>query len=838
MIRNYLKTALRNLRRNGLAMGLNVVGMGVAFGAGILIFLWVDNELGYDKFTGSNKIFRLVGKVEAGGVGSGGAAGTGATGGTGAAAGAAGTGTTGRTGGTGVAAGGGRATETATALVPTAFAAAIGREVPEVKRVTHIYDAQKLISVGPRKFEEKRVFCVDTNFLPLFAYPLLRGDKMGVLRAPNSVVLTENTAVKYFGSVDGAMGQRIFDESDSVVLRVTGVLWNMPVQSHLQFDLLLPEKMGNSGIDETQTWRYFDCHTYVQLGDEVEPTAETLRRIEKRLKDIRDKNIVNTPAVPASWMLQPLPDIHLRSNFKDDVEGQGNIQSVRLFSLIGVFLLVIACINFVNLSTALAGTRAKEVGLRKAIGAGRGQLIAQFLVESILLALFSLMLARVLAALALPFFNELSGKSIVLPWLDGWFLLKLAGIAVGAGLLAGCYPAFYLSAYNAVQVLKGRGGITGSRTGKPSLLRNGMVVLQFAISVILIISTIVIYDQLRFLHNRDIGFDKNNLLYFRLANLATPGDGGAALKTELRQNPAIADVSCTWQLPGHMGANTPLRWRGMDNNRLVLTTRIGGDDHYAATLGLKIMAGRFYSPSDGKDLYVINETAARAMGTEPAAAIGKLITINDLEGPVIGVVKDFNFRPANQPIGPLVIKHDQMDDIILVRTNNGSTRKVLAAIQSGFARYYGNAPFSYGFVDQDLDRLYRAETRMGSLFTVFALLSILISCLGLFGLATFATQRRTKEIGVRKVLGAGEAGIVALLAREFLALVLMSLLIAFPVAWWAMHQWLEGFAYKVSISGWVFAAAGTMALVIAFLTVSYQTIRTAMANPVQSLRSE
>jgi len=807
MIGNYFKTALRNMRRNRLATGLNVVGMGVGFAASILIFLWVEGELGYDKFTpGADKIFRLVGKV-----------------------------------GPGAGAGTGQQEETGTAMVPTAFAAAIGREVPEVRRVTHLYDAQKLMTVRTRRFEEKRVFCADTNFLAIFNYPLLKGDKRAVLREPNSVVLTKTTAIKYFGSVDGAMGQRIFDENDSLTLQVTGVLWDVPAESHLQFDLLLPERMGNGGIDPTQTWRYFDCFTYLQLGEEVTPDVATLRRIEQRLKDIRDKNIVNTPAVPASWTLQALRDIHLRSNVKNDLEGQGNIQSVRLFTLIAVFILSIACINFMNLSTALAGKRAKEVGLRKTIGALRGQLIAQFLGESILLALLSLTIALTLVALALPFFNELSGKSIAQPWLNGWFLLKVVGIALAAGLLAGCYPAFYLSAFNAVQVLK------GARIVKGSLLRNGLVVLQFAISVILIVCTIVIYDQLQFLHNRDVGYNKNNLLYFRLASLATPGDGGAALKTELRQNPAIADVSCTWQLPDNMGAGTPLRWRGMDNKTLVLITRTGGDDHYANTLGLTLMAGRYYSPTDGRDRYVINETAARAMGADAAAAIGKLITINDLEGPVIGVVNDFNFKPADQPIGPLVIKHDQTDNIILVRpaagargvnADAGSTRRVLAAIQSGFARYYGNAPFSYGFVDQDLDRLYRAETRMGSLFTIFAILSILISCLGLFGLATFATQRRTKEIGVRKVLGAGDAGIVALLAKEFLRLVVLSLLIAFPVAGWAMRRWLEGFAYKVSISGWVFAAAGGMALAIAFLTVSYQTIKAALANPVQSLRSE
>jgi ABC-type antimicrobial peptide transport system permease subunit len=715
--------------------------------------------------------------------------------------------------------------------VPTAFAGAIRGQVPEVKRVTHIYDAHKLMTVGTRRFEEKQVFCADTNFLVMFNYPLLRGNAAEVLMAPNSVVLTETSAIKYFGSVDKAMGQRIFDESDSVPLLVTGVMWDVPANSHLHFDLLLAEKMGNGSIDPTQTWRYFDSRTYLQLGDEVEPDPATLHRIEKQLKDIRDKNIVNTPAVPASWMLQSLPNIHLKSRFKNDVEGQGNIQYVRLFALIGVIILVIACINFVNLATAVAGKRAKEVGLRKTIGALRGQLIRQFLGESVMMAVLAAILGLLLAKIALPWFGPLSGRPVTLqPGIRFW--LVYTGLTLLTGVIAGCYPAFYLSSFNAVKVLK------GAKILKGSLLRNGLVVAQFAIAVILIISTLMIHDQLRFLHNRDIGFDKNNLLYFRLPELAQPGDGGTALKNELRRNPSFADVSCTWQLPDNINSGNPLKWRGMDHNTLVIATRIGGDDHYASALGLKMAAGRFYSPTDGRDLYVINETAARTMGVEPTAAIGKLITINDVEGPVIGVTKDFNFKPADQPIGPLVIKHDQTDDIILVRTNAGATRKALAAIQSGFAKYYGNAPFTFGFIDQDLDRLYQAESKMGSLFGVFSVLAIGISCLGLFGLATFATQRRTKEIGMRKVLGAGEAGIVALLAKEFLRLVVLSLLIAFPVAGWAMHRWLEGFVYKVNLSIWTFATAGATALLIAFVTVSYQTIKTAMANPVQSLRSE
>lgn len=775
------------MRRNGLFTGLNIVGLATGLACSILIFLWVEDELSYDRFNpAAEKIFRLLGQVK----------------------------------------------ETTTSGVPTAFVKAIKREMPEVKNATHVYEVERMMTAGTKMFKEDRVICADTNFLQIFNYPLLRGDKATVLKALNSVVLTESTAIRYFGSADKAMGQRLFDESDSMVLQVTGILKDVPANSHLHFDLLQPEEVWTRNMDLTQTWRYFDNHTYLQLADGVNPDAATLHAIEIRLKAIRDRHIINTAAVPASWMLQPLRDVHLRSHFKNDIEGQGNIQYVRLFLLIGVIILAIACINFMNLSTALSGTRAKEVGLRKTVGALRWQLIGQFIGESLVLAFLSLALALILVAFALPFFNGLSGKSIAVPWLDPLFLGKLTGMAVLTGLLAGCYPAVYLSAFNAVQVLK------GVRIIKGSFLRNGLVVLQFAISVVLIISTIIIYDQLRFLHNRDIGYDKNNLLYFHLGETADPGDGGVALRAELRRDPAIAEVACTWHLPTNLGTGSPLKWRGMDKNSLVLITRIGGDDRYAATLGLKMAAGRFYSSTDGRALYVINETAAKAMGVDAAAAIGKLITVNDLEGPVVGVVKDFNFKPADQPIGPLVIKHDTTDDLLLVRASAGGTKRALAAIRKGFAKYYGNAPLTYGFIDQDIDHLYQTESKIATLFSIFSILSIVISCLGLFGLATFATQRRTKEIGVRKVLGAAETGIVVLLAKEFLRLVVVSLVIAFPLAWWIMHRWLDEYVYKVTINGWVFATAGGIALLIAFVTVSYQTIKTALANPVRALRSE
>jgi ABC-type antimicrobial peptide transport system permease subunit len=354
------------------------------------------------------------------------------------------------------------------------------------------------------------------------------------------------------------------------------------------------------------------------------------------------------------------------------------------------------------------------------------------------------------------------------------------------------------------------------------------------------VSTVVIYQQLNYIHNRDIGFDKDKLLYIRMPQVVDRDKNADALKTELRRSWSIAGLTITWDIPTNLGASSPLTWRGMEKGRLVIATRLGVDENYITTMGMKMAAGRFYSPvyRDNDSEYVVNETAVRVMGVEPAAAVGRMITINGQEGAIIGVVKDFNFKPVYQPIEPLVLKHRASGAYFVIRPAVGGLQQTLATVGNIFHRIYGNAPFSYGFVDQDLDHLYKAESRMGSLFTIFSALSIAISCLGLFGLAAFATRRRKKEIGVRKILGAGEAGIVVLLAKEFLRLVAISLLIAFPLAWYVMHRWLDGFVYKTGISGWIFVAAGGLALLIAFITVSYQTIRAATANPVNSLRSE
>ncbi len=789
MFKNIIKTAFRNMRCNKLFTVLNIFGLATGLTCSILIFLWAQDELSYDKFIpNAARIFRLTGQVR----------------------------------------------DIESAQVPSAFAAAIKREITDIKNATRVIPFQNIAEVGYRKFNEKHMYYVDSNFLRVFNYPLLKGNATIALSTPDKVVLTQATAIRYFGSLEQAMGKTI--KIDSSTLLVTGILKNIPSNSHLQFDLLLPIENWDRQIEHPQPWRYFDSYVYFQLTDQVNPNTEVIKKIEKQLNTMRNKSIVHTQAVAASIFVQSLSDIHLHSHYRNDVDGQGNFQYVRIFMLVAIFIIFIACINFMNLATALSGTRAKEVALRKTVGARRMQLITQFIGESILLSSISLILALILVYIALPFFNELSSKSITLNLFDVKLIAKLLCITILVGFLAGVYPAFYISSFNAIKVLKG----SQILRGRSNFLRNGLVVLQFSISVILMISTIVVYNQLHYLHDRNIGFNRENLLYITIPESGDQKKNSDALRASLSQSSQIGDYTITGDLPTSLETEAPFTWRGMKDGNLNIAQWLNVDENFIKTFGISMLAGRFYSEefkrSDSE--YVVNETAVKMMQMDPIEAVGKMITFRGHEGIILGVVKDFNTRPAHQPIEPLIIRYRTSGNFLVIRTDSGTVKKTLASLQNSFQRIYGNSPFSYGFVDQDLDHLYMAESKMGKLFNIFSVLSILISCLGLFGLAAFATRRRGREIGVRKVLGAGETGIVVLLAKEFLKLVVISLLIAFPISWYAMNQWLQGYAYKTIINGWVFVSAGFLTLLVAFVTVSFQTIKAAIANPVESLRSE
>jgi len=793
MLTNYFKIALRNLLRHKLFSGLNIFGLATGMACSILIFLWVKDETSYDKFNlNADRIFRFT---EKGG-------------------------------------------EQEWVTVPPALSNAVKSQIPTIKIVTRIAPEHRMITIGTKKFDEKKIFYADSNFLQMFNYPLLKGNVKTVLSSAENVAITEDMAIKYFGNINDAIGKIIYIDNDikGTNLTVSGILKNIPANSHLQFDMLLSSALFDRTNRPEWGWTNFVVYDYFQLQDAVKPTADVMRNIEKQSTEILMKN---NPDFKVTLFTQSLKDIHLHSHFMGDVEGQGNIQYVKIFSLVAIFIIVIACINFMNLATAVSGQRAKEVGLRKTVGALRPQLIAQFIGESLLLSFISLLIALMIVFLMLPLFNQLANKSISFDLLNIKIILSLLGIATFTGLISGSYPAFFLSSFNPIKALKG----TKLLHSQKSFLRNGLVVIQFAISVILIISTLVIYNQLQYIQKRNIGYDKENLLYMQMPMVGDLKNNKDAMIATLAKYPDISNYTFTDMLPTNLteGASL-LSWRGMDPKTQVEAYRLRVDENFVKTLGMQMVTGRFFSKElkSSDTGYVVNETTLKVMGLNANNAIGKIISISleDRWAPIVGVVKDFNFKKVQQPIEPLVMETNFGGGYVVMRTTPTNIQKVITTLQKTFGNVYGDYPFSYGFVNDDLAKMYITEQRMGSLFNIFSVLSIVISCLGLFGLATFATQKRIKEIGVRKVLGAGEAGIVALLSKDFIKLVAISLIVAFPIAWLAMNKWLDNFSYRINMKWWMFVAAGLGAIIIALATVSFQAIKAATANPVKSLRSE
>lgn len=798
MFKSYLKTAFRNLFRNKLFSGLNIFGLATGMACSILIFLWVQDELGYDRFnTNAGHIYRLTARVG----------------------------------------------DIAAAVVPVPAAMAIREAVPGVKNATRLAALQSMVTVNNQKYEEKNIYYADSNFLRIFDYPLLLGDASSLLSRPDGVVLTARSAKKYFGSPENAMGKTLHIDNDynGNNLLVTGVLKDIPRNSHLQFDMLLPIQLYERTINLEQGWGNFDVYTYLLMDDHFSGTPAALASLQQQIQALyRRLDITKTNGF---LYVQPLKDVHLRSRLMLDVAGQGNYQQVKIFSLIAVFILLIAGINFMNLSTALSGQRAKEVGMRKTVGALRSQLVMQFLSEALLLSFISLIIGLVIAWALIPLFNQLAAKSISINLLNIKFMAGLLGIAIGVGLLSGSYPALFLSSFNPVKVLKGVKMLHGRKT----FFRNSLIIVQFSIAVILIVSTIVVYKQLHFIRTMDIGYNKENLLYVPIPRLGDLQRNQVALKAVMSQYPEIDDYTFISHLPTDLPTGTrSVEWEGKDPQANLVFPQMWVDDHFVHTFRMQLKAGRFFSKDfkGDENNYVLNETAIKAMKLNVETALGTRITMDSRTGIVIGIVKDFNFKPVQQPIQPLIIRNGSSGNFngntgyIVQRTTAANMQQSLATMKKVFQQVYIDFPFSFGFVNEDLSRLYLAEQRMGKLFNIFSVLSVMVSCLGLFGLATFATQKRIKEIGVRKVLGASVAGIVGMLSKDFLKLVVFALLIAFPVAWWVMNKWLQNFAYHISIRWWFFALAGVIAIVISFITVSYQSIKAARSNPVKSLRTE
>ncbi|HWZ03368.1 MAG TPA: ABC transporter permease [Mucilaginibacter sp.] len=795
MFKNYLTSAFRSLKRFRLFTLLNIFGLATGMACSILIFLWVQDERSYDKFNDAPaQLFRVTANVA------------------------------------GIQA----------AVTPLPVAVAAKQQIPAIKNFARLVSLHSIVTIGIKKFDEKNMFYADPAFLQMFNYPLLHGNKENALSRPDGAVITSATALKYFG-LENPVGKilHIDDDVNGNNYVVTGVLQNIPHNSHLQFDVLLPiityEKSSNYSYNNPSEWGNFEGYTYFQLNSHTKTTTATLHAYEKQIDAIHTAN--DPMHTKASFTLQPIADIHLHSNLMLDVDGQGNSQYVTIFSLVAAFILLIACINFMNLSTALAGQRAKEVGLRKTLGAARLQLIIQFMSESFLVTFASMFVGLAIAWLLLPLFNDLSGKTISVDLLDIKIISALIGIAALVGVISGSYPAFFLSSFKPVKVLKGLKIFGGQNT----FLRNSLVIFQFAIAVVLMVSTLVVNNQLKFIRNRDIGYNKENLLYLQMPQSGDLQSNYQALKATLNQNSRITNYTLIEHLPTYLTTGTTdLKWAGKDPRQQTVFPHIGADGNFLKTFGIRLAAGRGFDDNNKGDAanYILNETAAKFMGFTAETAIGQKISMNGNPGEVIGVVKDFNFKPVKQTIEPLVLRYTKQGGFVVIRTSPANIQQIIGKLKTAFQNVYPNFPFSYGFVDQDLSKLYVAEQQMGKLFNVFSVISIIVSCLGLFGLATFATQKRLKEIGVRRVLGASTAGIVTMLAKDFVKLVALALFVAFPVAWWAMNKWLENYVYRIQMSWWMFAATGITAIVIAFLTISYQSIKAAGTNPVDSLRTE
>jgi putative ABC transport system permease protein len=710
-----------------------------------------------------------------------------------------------------------------------------------------------VIKKASQVFEENEFMWADSTFFDFFDLPLLMGNPKDALVKPNTVVLTESQARKYFGETN-PIGKVLDIAQNDNDLEVTGVCADLPDQSHLAFNMLISS--STLGFLQQPNYLGFSAYTYLLLAPNASP-----KQLEAKFPDVVTKYAsgqvlqqfgVNYEEYQRQgngyfYSLQSLPDIYLNSNLEGEIKPPGSLERVNFFLLIAGLILLIACINFMNLSTARSAGRAKEVGIRKTLGSERHQITLQFLTEAFLSSLASTILAWGLALLLLPAFNSLTGKQLPYGSLLEWrYLLFLPGIALLTSLLSGTYPAFFLSRFRPIEVLRGKLYATKSGAG----IRKLLVVFQFGVSVFLIISTILIYQQMDFAQNKALGFNKSQLLTLQNAGGLTLQQG-ETLKEELRNLSGVEMVSGCSNQPGQqyfgMSFKPPSSEESTTGSGLIV------DEDYIECMEMEMISGRSFSRDFMDTLsVVVNEAAVREMGVTEAVGT-RLVSSDDFLNPnqeepsiytIIGVVKDFHFQSLHNIVSPLFLVHNQrsftpgVDPLITVRLSSTELQGTIAQMESLWKKFQPDIPFNYEFLDQQWAALYQKEQDTRKVYSVFSLLAIFIACLGLLALAAYTVEIRTKEIGIRKVLGASVPGIIGLLSKDFLKLVFLAILLASPIAWWTMQKWLEGFAYRVSIAWWVFVLAGIIAIGIAFFTVSLQSIKAALANPIKSLRSE
>jgi putative ABC transport system permease protein len=807
MFRNYVKVALRNLWKNKGYSAINIIGLAVGLATCLLILLFVWDELSFDRFHAkAERIYRINADIKFGG------------------------------------------SELRLTVMSDPMGATLKKDYPQVEQYARIYasSGSKLLKKGDTYINEQNVAYVDSTFFDVFSFPLIAGNAKTALNDPNTAVVSESAAVKYFGTTQ-AIG-KILETDEKVNFKVTAVMKDMPGNSHFVYDVLLSMDNVNYPFG---TYLSHNFQTYIVLKEGANPAdfKRIFREVQTKyvlpearaFMPVKSMEEFESTGNYLRYSLMPITDIHLRSDRFPELGVNGNEQNVFIFSAVAFFILLIACINFMNLSTARSSNRAKEVGIRKVLGTEKSTLISQFLTESIMVSFISLVIALLLTFLILPFFNDLSGKSLTMKnFFQPGFLPFLIIIPILVGFLAGSYPAFYLSSFQPITVLKGK----LAAGFKKSSFRSGLVVVQFTATIFLIIATIVVYNQLGYIQTRKLGFNKDQVLI--IDNTYVLGKQAASFKEEVLKLSGIQSGTLSSFLPVSSSSrsdNTYSKEATMDpaSGLNMQTWRIDYD--YLKTLGMEMLSGRSFSREFGTDsnAVIINETTAKLLGYEDP--IGKNIYYSDdgssvVALPIIGVVRNFNFESLRQNVGPLCFRLAESTGSVSLKLNTADIKGVVSNIENTWKKMAPGMPFSYRFLDDAFDNMYRAEQRMGKLALAFSILAIVVACMGLFGLATYAAEQRIKEIGIRKVLGASVRGIVEMLSIDFVKLVIVSAVIAFPISWWAMNKWLTNFAYRIDISWWIFLVAGGIALLIALSTISYQAIRAALMNPVKSLRTE
>jgi len=789
MIKNYLKIAWRNLWRNKFFSVINIMGLALGIACSVLIILWVQNEVGMDAFhKNSDRLYQVIerqyydhkvmGQYS----------------------------------------------------VPGVLAEQMKKDLPRVEYATNMaWNSQNTFRVGTKiiKLEGN---AADKDFFKIFSYPLVQGNVETALNAPVNIAISRKMAGEFFGSPQEAMGKTLRYENRKD-FKVTAVFEDLPHNASNHFEFLINWQAFLEDNKWAKDWGNNGPIAFITLKAGTD--AEAFNKHIAHWMDNYDKD--QSAAFREQLGIQKFSDVYLHGTFKDGVPTDGRIEYVHLFSVIAVLILVIACINFMNLTTARSVKRAREIGVRKVVGAVRGVLMQQFIGEAIFLTFIAAMIALVIVMLLLPVFNSVTQKHIGFPFADIKFWLGIIGLTTVTGLLSGSYPALFLSSFNPVKVLKG----TIKLSTGAAWFRRGLVVVQFIMSIVLIIGTIVISMQINYVQTKNLGYDRENLIYIPLeGDLDTKYK---VFKDELLRMPGVQQITKLSDSPVGFGSTTSgVKWDGKDPNTNVMFTQVSAGYDYIKTMKLQMVAGRDFSRDFATDStnYIINESSLKRIGyTDP---IGKPFTMWGKKGKIIGVVKDFHFSSLHEPILPLIIRFGEQETYgnALIRTKPGQTKQALASAEKLCKDLNPNFQFTYYFADAEYQKLYQNEQVVGTLSNAFAFLAIFISCLGLLGLAMFTAQQRVKEIGIRKVLGASVGSLFALLSKEFLLLVIIALGIASPLAWLAMNKWLEGYSYHSPIHWWVFLLSAVIAIMIALITVSFQSVKAALMNPVKSLRSE